>query len=73
MAQTKYFIVNNDNWEKTLPELGIKIPAKWKTMISPDLVQRLSRQFEIEEISIDKVEEKSIVEEEPTKVKRAKK
>jgi hypothetical protein len=51
--ETKYYVINNDNFDKTLPELSIRIPANGRTEIPGDFARVLVRQFEVRQITIE--------------------
>ena len=51
--ETKYYVINNDNFDKTLPELSIRIPANGRTEIPGDFARILVRQFEVRQITIE--------------------
>ena len=51
--ETKYVVLNPDNWEITLPDLQIRIEAKWSTEIPREFAVLLTRQFEVRQITIE--------------------
>ena len=55
--ETKYFVVNSDNWGKNLPDFSVRIPANWQTEVVGDIARILIRQFEVRMVTFKDWEE----------------